>query len=169
MLTRHPVSRVLQGVRSFFTGEVLEMTPWIGPLRRYDLFKLQADARAALNVTVLAIPQGIAYAAIAELPIVYGIVCSAVAAIVAPLFAGSRHTILGPTNATAFMLFSFFAASPALRAREVELIPLLVMMVGIFCLLGALLRIADLLQYISRSVLVGYIAGAAVSPINQSM
>ena len=90
MLTRHPVSRVLQGVRSFFTGETLEMAPWIGPLRRYDLFKLQADARAALDVTVLAIPQGIAYAAIAELPIVYGIVCSAVAAIVAPLFAGSR-------------------------------------------------------------------------------
>lgn len=169
MLTRHPVSRVLQGVRSFFTGEALEMAPWIGPLRRYDLLKLQADARAALNVTVLAIPQGIAYAAIAELPIVYGIVCSAVAAIVAPLFAGSRHTILGPTNATAFMLFSFFAASPALRAREVELIPLVVMMVGIFCLLGALLRVADLLQYISRSVLVGYIAGAAVLIIaNQS-
>lgn len=136
--------------------------PWLGAARNYDSGSFFADARAALNVTVLAIPQGIAYAAIAELPIVYGIMCSALAAMIAPLFAGSRHTILGPTNATAFMLFSFFAASPTLLAREIELVPLLVLMVGFFCLLGALLRVADLLQYISRSVLVGYIAGAAV-------
>lgn len=169
MISRHPVRRVIHGVREFFRGENLSLAPWIGPLQRYDGAKFQADARAAINVSVLAIPQGIAYAAIAELPIVYGILCSAIAAIVAPLFAGSRHTILGPTNATAFMLFSFFAATPALRDRETELIPLLVMMVGIFCLLGALLRVADLLQYISRSVLVGYIAGAAVLIIaNQS-
>ena len=117
MISRHPVRRVLHGVRSFFRGENLSLTPWIGPLRRYDGMKFQADARAAINVSVLAIPQGIAYAAIAELPIVYGILCAAIAALIAPLFAGSRHTILGPTNATAFMLFSFFAAAPALRMR----------------------------------------------------
>jgi SulP family sulfate permease len=113
-------------------------------------------------VALLAIPQGIAYAAIAELPISFGIICSAVASIVAPLFAGSRHTILGPTNATAFMLFSFFAAEQALAPREVELIPLLVLMIGVFCLVGGILKAADLLQYVSRSVLVGYLTGAAV-------
>lgn len=136
--------------------------PWLGPLQRYDTAKFKADFRASLNVTVLAILQGIAFAAIADLPIVYGIIGTVVASIVAPFFAGSRHTILGPTNATAFMLYSFFAASPALRSREMELIPLLVLMVGLFCLLGAILRVADLLQYISRSVLVGYVAGASI-------
>jgi SulP family sulfate permease len=154
---------------SFFYGEHLSAMPWIGPLRRYDMAKFRADFRASMNVTLLAILQGIAFAAIADLPIVFGIIGSVVASIVAPFFAGSRHTILGPTNATAFMLFSFFAASPALRAREMELIPLLVLMVGIFCLLGAVLRVADLLQYISRSVLVGYVAGASILIVaNQS-
>ena len=162
MKKRHPIHRTLQGVKHFFSGEVLRLAPWVDTARYYNGGKFCADARAALNVTVLAIPQAIAYAAIADLPIIYGIMCSAVAATVAPWFAGSRHTILGPTNATAFMLFSFFATSPALLAREVELMPLLVMLVGFFCILGALLRVADLLQYISRSVLVGYIAGAAV-------
>jgi sulfate permease, SulP family len=169
MKKRHPIHRTLQGVKQFFSGERLSMAPWIDTARHYDGGKFFADARAAINVTVLAIPQAIAYAAIADLPIVYGIMCSAVAAIIAPFFAGSRHTILGPTNATAFMLFSFFATSPALLAREMELMPLLVLLVGFFCILGALLRVADLLQYISRSVLVGYIAGAAVLIIaNQS-
>jgi SulP family sulfate permease len=162
MTSRHPVRRVFQGVKSFFYGEHLSAFPWVGPMQRYDVPKFKADFRASLNVTLLAVLQGIAFAAIADLPIVYGIIGSIVASIVAPFFAGSRHTILGPTNATAFMLFSFFAASPALREREMELIPLLVLMVGLFCLIGAILRVADLLQYISRSVLVGYVAGASI-------
>ncbi len=77
-------------------------------------------------------------------------------------FAASRHTIMGPTNATAFMLFSFFSVNPALVGRWGELIPLLVLMVGLIATFGSLLRVADLMQFVSRSVLVGYISGAAV-------
>ncbi|WP_367875307.1 SulP family inorganic anion transporter [Luteolibacter sp. Populi] len=136
--------------------------PILQTWRNYSREKFRADGKAALNVSLLDIPQGIAYAAIAELPIVFGIACSAAASIIAPLVAGSRHTILGPTNATAFMLFGFFAVEPLLATRETQLVPLLVLMVGIFCLIGSILRVADLLQYISRSVLVGYVSGAAV-------
>ncbi|MEC9056093.1 MAG: SulP family inorganic anion transporter, partial [Verrucomicrobiota bacterium] len=149
--------------RSNGTGNALDPLPIRGPLSRYNSDKFQQDIRAALNVALLALPQGMAYAAIAELPIVYGIACSAIAAIVAPFFSGSRHTILGPTNATAFMIFSFFLI-PGMASSKGEIIalmPLLCLMVGAFCIVGALLKVADLLQFISRSVLVGYIAGAA--------
>ncbi|MCH7227208.1 SulP family inorganic anion transporter [Haloferula sp. A504] len=155
-------SRFWRRIRGFFGEGGVRLNAISGPIRRYDRAKFRADIGAAPNVALLAVPQGIAYAAIAELPISFGIICSAVAAIVAPVFAGSRHTILGPTNATAFMLFSFFAAEQALAPREVELIPLLVLMVGVFCLVGGALKVADLLQYVSRSVLVGYLTGAAV-------
>ena len=151
-----------RGLRRFFQEDHIDFAAVVGPIRRYSLPKFKADIGAAPNVALLAVPQGMAYAAIAELPIAFGIICSAVAAIVAPVFAGSRHTILGPTNATAFMIFSFFAAEKALALREIELMPLLVLMVGIFCLIGGLLKVADLLQYVSRSVLVGYVSGAAV-------
>lgn len=154
--------RLGRRLRRFFVERSVKPIAVVGPLRRYNLRKLRADLGAAPNVALLAIPQGIAFAAIAELPIAFGISCSAIAAIVGPLFAGSRHTILGPTNATAFMLFSFFAAEPLLAPRETELVPLLVLLIGIFCVIGALFRVADLLQYVSRSVLVGYLTGAAV-------
>ncbi|MBK1828422.1 SulP family inorganic anion transporter [Haloferula rosea] len=153
---------VMRGLRRFFGEDSVDFKVLVGPIKRYNKAKFRADMGAAPNVALLAVPQGMAYAAIAELPIAFGIICSAVAAIVAPIFAGSRHTILGPTNATAFMLFSFFAAEQALRVREIELIPLLVLLVGVFCLIGGLLKVADLLQYVSRSVLVGYVSGAAV-------
>lgn len=156
------IRRTGRGVGNHFVEKHVRLLPFMGPLRRYDLEKLRHDSHAAVNVTLLAVSQAIAFAAIAGLPVVYGVLCTGVAALVAPMFAASRHTVMGPTNATAFMLFSFFSVNPALAGRWDELIPLLVLMVGIFATAGALLRIADLMQYVSRSVLVGYISGAAV-------
>ncbi len=155
--------------REFFASERLRFLPSVGPPSEYSKGKLNADLRAALNVTMLALPQAIAYAAIAGLDIIYGVVSSAVAALVAPFFASSRFNVLGPTNATAFMLFSFFALNPELKERLPDLLPLLVVMIGIVSIVGALLKVADLIQYISRSVLVGYMAGAAVLIIGNQL
>ncbi len=151
-----------RAVRDHFASEHVRIAPFWGSLRRYNLGKLGMDTRAAVNVTLLAVSQAIAFAAIAGLPVVHGVLCTAVAALVAPLFAASRHTIMGPTNATAFMLFSFFAVNPALAARAETLLPLLVLMVGLIAVAGAIAKVADLMQFVSRSVLVGYISGAAV-------
>ncbi|MEI6676716.1 MAG: SulP family inorganic anion transporter, partial [Verrucomicrobiota bacterium] len=46
--------------------------------------------------------------------------------------------------------------------RAGELVMLLTLMVGLLAVSGAMLRVADLLQFVSRSVLVGYLSGAAV-------
>ncbi|MFZ9937559.1 MAG: SulP family inorganic anion transporter, partial [Luteolibacter sp.] len=137
------IRRTGRGVGNHFVEQHVRLLPFIGPLRRYGMEKLRHDSRAAVNVTLLAVSQAIAFAAIAGLPVVYGVLCTGVAALVAPMFAASRHTVMGPTNATAFMLFSFFSVNPALASRWSELIPLLVLMVGLFAAAGALLRIAD--------------------------
>lgn len=154
-----------QGIRSFRSwaaSNSIRLFPFKDQLQGYSLTHTRYDLSAALNVALLAIPQGMAYAAIAELPIFYGILCSAAAAIAAPLFASSRHTVLGPTNATSLMVFSFFAAGSYTVAEKLSLMPLLVLLVGIICLVGSLLKAAELLQYVSQSVLVGYISGAAM-------
>lgn len=152
--------RLGQQIRGFISQNSIDPLPIRKGFLGYNLSKLRYDATAGLNVALLAFPQGMAYAVIADLPIQYGIVSGAVAAIIAPLFAGSRHTILGPTNATAFMLFSSFAAFSA--KDQIFYLPMLVFMVGILLVIGALFRVAELVQYVSRSVVVGYITGAAV-------
>lgn len=152
----------------FLTTRPLDPLPVLRDLAHYNMAKLRADFWGGLNVALLAIPQGMAYAVIAEVPIYFGIICSAVASLMASSFSGSRHTILGPTNATALMVFGFFANLEDPSAKMV-LLPLLVFLVGALLVVGAYLRIADLIQYISRSVVVGYITGAAVLIIaNQS-
>ena len=158
--SRHFFRSFWKELRTFFAGQRIDPLPIRHGWKGYGGSGMLADARSGLNVALLAFPQGMAYAVIADLPIQYGIVAGAIAAIVAPLVCGSRHTILGPTNATAFMLFSYFSAYP--HADKLGVMPLLVVMVGIMLVVGAMLRIADLIQYISRSVVVGYMSGAAV-------
>lgn len=159
----HPVRNLKNKVTAFFQENALDLFPLRHSLHELAPRTVATDLKAALNVTLLTLPQGMAYAAIAELPIYYGIICSIIAGIIAPLFSSSRFTILGPTNATAFMVFSFFISHPEIdHQSKLLMMPLLVFMVGFFAVAGAYLKLADLLQYVSRSVLVGYITGAAI-------
>lgn len=144
-------------------GGGLDPFPMRETLRGYQFSWLKDDLRGGTDGALLAIPQGIAFAVIAGLPLAYGVTCSAVACIVGALLMSSRHSIYGPTNATAFMVASFFAAYP--HVNQMEAMPLLVFLVGILLVVGACLRIADLGQYISRSVVVAYLTGAAVQMI----
>lgn len=135
------------------------------PLRKtaagYNGSQFASDARAALNVALLAFPQGMAYAVIAGLPLSYGLFGSAIASIVGMYFAGSKFIVLGPTNATSVMVMSSFAALGIAGGQAVQYISLLLLMVGAILVVGAYLGVATLIQYISRTVITGYITAAA--------
>jgi sulfate permease, SulP family len=151
-------------LRSFFATQRLDPFPFAKSLRGYKRSWFWLDARAGLNVALLAIPQGMAYALLAGVPnLAQGILCSAIAALLAAFFCGARHVILGPTNATALMMAGVLASgSLAGSAEPYRMLPVLVVLTGVMLIAGAGLRLADLIQYISRSVVVGYITGAAV-------
>lgn len=169
MISWQFIKKASRQLRGYFATGQIDFLPRAGPVNAYSRDKFAADIRAAGNVTLLALPQAIAYAAIAGLDVVYGLVSAAVAAMIAPFFASSRFNVPGPTNATAFMLFSFFSVNPAMQSRIPELLPLLVLLIAICSVIGATLKVADLLQYVSRSVLVGYMAGAAVLIIGNQL
>jgi SulP family sulfate permease len=148
----------------------LNYFPLRSALRGYTPDKARSDLRAGLNVALLAFPQGMAYAAIAGLPIQYGIYASAVAALLGPILSGSRFVILGPTNATSVLIFaSFLSLGISDNSEKVAVISILVLLSGIFLILGAFLKVANLIQYISRSVVTGYITAAAIYIIVNQM
>ncbi len=115
-----------------------------------------------MNVALLAFPQGMAYALIAGLPVQYGLISTIVAALIGPIFANSRYIALGPTNATAVLVLSTMLALQLHPAQAALAMPMLLFMIGFFLLAGAYLRVANLIQYISRSVITGYVTAAAV-------
>ncbi|MFW6354213.1 MAG: SulP family inorganic anion transporter, partial [Verrucomicrobiota bacterium] len=77
----------------------LKFFPLREVLPTYTQRAAQRDLQAGVSVALLAFPQGMAFAAIAGLPIAYGIFGSAIAAIIAPIWSGSRYIVAGPTNA----------------------------------------------------------------------
>lgn len=144
------------------TYNTLQLFPFWRTLAATNKDDLSGDLKAGINVALLAFPQGMAYALIAGLPIQYGIYGSAVAAIIGTLFTNNRFITLGPTNATAVMMLSAFAGLGLGGAEMLIQIPLLIFLIGFFILLGAYFKIANLIQYISRSVITGYITAAAI-------
>ena len=67
-------------------------------LQGYTRSSWSGDWRAALNAALLAIPQGMAYALVAGLPIQYGLLGSTFAAILGGLLGRDRFITLGPTK-----------------------------------------------------------------------
>lgn len=158
----HKLKSLGREIAGLFAGQAVDFLPARSGWRGYGRGDFLADLRSGLNVALLALPQGMAFALIAGVDVVYGVACAAVAAVASSLFCGSRHIALGPTNATAFTVFSFFATYPSLGARQAELMPLLAMLLAVLFVGGAFLHVAELVQYVSRSVMVGYISGAAL-------
>ena len=68
----------------------------------------------------LAIPQGMAYALVAGLPIHYGLLGSAIAALMGGIFGGGKFITLGPTN-HAVLLFGAFCGESGLSGKTTRL------------------------------------------------
>ena len=156
------IQYIREGLRAAKDYNSLNFLPLPRSLKAYERSYLNGDLRAGINVALLAFPQGMAYALIAGLPIQYGIYGSAIAAMIAPIFAKSHYITLGPTNATSVLMLSAFASLGILGADTLSMVPLLVFMVGFILVVGAYFKVANLVQYISRSVITGYVTAAAL-------
>ncbi len=151
-----------KSVRAFVAQGMVDPFPARYDVLHYSWHKAGRDLKAALDVALVGLPQGMAFAAMAGLDSIYGIMAATVGTFIAPLFTRCSLTVSGPSNATAFMLASFFlASSPAIRSAPHIFVPLIVFMAGLMCVIGAFVKATEMLQFVSRSVLVGYITGAA--------
>lgn len=132
-------------------------------LRSLTRAELGRDLMAALAVTFMAVPQGVAYALIAGLPPAAGLYATVLPTIIGSLFRSSRHVVAGPSNAVSLLVGGGVAALNAqLGASPVEIAISLALAVGVFQVAAGLLRLGSVVDYISAPVVLGYITGAGV-------
>jgi len=128
---------------------------------RYAQRNLRADIVAGLTVAMIAVPQAMAYAAIAGVNPMYGLFTAILPAIVGSLLASSHHTIMGPTNASALITAGVLLPYAALP-NYAEYVFVTALMAGILVLLIGALRLGGIIRFVSNAVLTGFLAGAGL-------
>jgi SulP family sulfate permease len=143
--------------------QIDDFLPFVAWLRRYNRHHLKADLFAGLTVAVVALPQSMAYALIAGLPVQYGLYASIVPTIIGCMWGSSAQLITGPTTTASLLVFSALSdmAAPG-SGTYIQLAFLLAAMAGLIRLAMGTAKLGVLLNFVSHSVLLGFTAGAAV-------
>jgi SulP family sulfate permease len=124
---------------------------------------LKSEAFAGLSVGLMVIPQGVAYATLAGMPLVTGIYASLLPALVAVLFSASQRLSVGPTALTAILVSASLGgiATPG-SAEWVNLTVWLSLLTGLLQVMLGFARFGWLLNLVSSPVLMAFTQGAAV-------
>jgi SulP family sulfate permease len=132
-------------------------------LRHYRREMLPGDISAGIVVTMMMIPQGMAYAMVAGLPPVAGIYASIVPPLLYALFGTSSTQSIGPMAIISLMTASILAplAAPGSALYGV-LAAQLALLSGAVLLVCGLLRIGFLANFFSRPVMSGFTIGSAI-------
>jgi sulfate permease, SulP family len=124
---------------------------------------LAADLLAGVALAALAVPQALGYAKIAGMPVVTGLYTLLLPMAVFAILGSSRHLVVAADSATAAMLAAALAgmAAPA-SARYVHLAGLAALLTGVLLLLARMARLGFLANFLSRTILLGFLAGVGI-------
>ncbi|XP_037328533.2 sodium-independent sulfate anion transporter-like [Pungitius pungitius] len=125
-------------------------------LPKYKLVWLQMDLLAGLTVGLTTVPQALAYAEVAGLPVQYGLYSAFMGGFIYTILGTSKDVTLGPTAIMSLLCFSVVGGQPH---RAV----LLSLLCGLIQSGMGLLRLGFLLDFISFPVIKGFTCAAAVT------
>ncbi len=130
-----------------------------------------ADVVAGMSVALVLIPQSLAYAQIAEMPVVTGLFASALPLITFSLFASSPYLQTGPVALTSLLTLAALqgAGFASDNPDYVRLGALLALIVGGFRLMLGVLRLGWVAYLISEPVRQGFTSAAAIIIISSQL
>ena len=142
------------------------LLPGVSMLRGYERSWLRGDVLAGLTVAAYLIPQVMAYAGLAGLPPVTGLWAILVPLALYVLLGSSRSLSLGPESTTALMTAAVVAPlAGGDPARYAVLAAALAVTVGVLCLVAFVARLGFVADLLSKPILIGYLAGVAITMI----
>lgn len=139
---------------------------WLAPtLQGYDRRLLRTDVVAGLAAGAVVVPQAMAYATIAGLPVQVGLYTCMVPLLVYAALGGSRTLSMSTTSTIATLTATtFVSAGVAADATDpVAALSTLTLLVGALLLLAWALRLGALIENISQATLVGIKAGVGAT------
>ncbi|WP_392562809.1 SulP family inorganic anion transporter [Orbus sturtevantii] len=149
-----------------FFQKLLQWIPGLASLVNYRREYLSYDLRAGLSVAAVSLPVSIAYADLTGVGAIAGLYSTILPLVAYALFGSSRQLIIGPDTATcavvAAVVIPLAANDPILRW---QLVIVMTIMIGIWCLIAGRLRLGALADLLSRPILIGLLNGISITII----
>ena len=145
---------------------------WRGSLRELPVLRgvlpiepsrVPVEVLAGVTLAALSIPEVLGYAKIAGMPLVTGLYTLLLPMAVFAVLGSSRHLVVAADSATAAILAAALAGLAAPGSdRYVRLAGLAALMTGGMLLAARLARLAFLANFLSRTVLIGFLTGVGI-------
>jgi high affinity sulfate transporter 1 len=139
--------------------------PIAGWLPAYDRSWLRGDVAAGVAVTALIVPKNLGYAEIAGLPVQNGLYAAAAGAILYALFCTSRQISTGPSSSLAAVAGGAVLLTGVKGENAEALVAAITLAAGVLFLLLAVLRMGWIARFLSKPVITGFLAGAAIDVV----
>jgi len=122
--------------------------------------RIPKDILAGVTLAAMNIPQALGYTRIAGTPVVTGLYTLLLPLVAFAAFGSSRYLVVAADSATAAILAGGLASmAPAASARYVALAGLVALITGGCLVLARLLKLGFLADFLSQTVLVGFLTG----------
>tara|TARA_A100001011_G_scaffold162951_1_gene171414 strand:+ start:14618 stop:16351 length:1734 start_codon:yes stop_codon:yes gene_type:complete len=132
-------------------------------LSDYKASYFKNDFIAGITVSVLLIPQGMAYALIAGLPPIYGLYAALTPQIIYTLLGTSRQLAVGPVAMDSLLVAAGLGAIGNIEPLQyIQMAILLALLMGVIQLLFGILKMGFLASFLSKPVISGFTSGAAI-------
>ncbi|GAU29125.1 hypothetical protein TSUD_58910 [Trifolium subterraneum] len=150
-------TKIILGAKYFFP-----ILQW-GSNYSFKLFK--SDLVSGLTIASLAIPQGISYAKLANLPPIVGLYSSFVPPLIYAVLGSSRDLAVGPVSIASLVLGSMLRQEVSPSQEPVLFLQLALtstFFAGLFQASLGILRLGFIIDFLSKAILIGFMAGAAI-------
>jgi sulfate permease, SulP family len=131
--------------------------------RPFERRSFVRDCLAGVNLASINLPQVLGYARIAGMPVVSGLYTLLLPLIAFAAFGSSRHLVVAADSATAAILSGSLTGSAAPASEKyMALVCMVALLTGIYLLLARIFKLGFLADFLSRTVLAGFLTGVGV-------
>ena len=132
-------------------------------LRPFSRVGAMRDIIAGVTLASMNIPQVLGYTRIAGTPVVTGLYTVLLPLVAFAAFGSSRHLVVAADSATAAIFSSSLSTmAPALSEKYMALVGMAALLTAVFLLLARILKLGFLADFLSRTVLVGFLTGVGI-------
>ena len=128
-----------------------------------DRARLTGDVLAGITLAALGIPEVMGYTKIAGTPVITGLYTILIPIAVFAVLGSSRHLVVGADSATAAIMAAGLAGLAKVASPQyVALAGAMAIVTGAFLLIARLVRLGFLADFLSRTVLIGFLTGVGI-------